>query len=254
MNRLTALAAILLAGMLALTPAAAPAAGYAFKTLDEPSGISNTYARGAGNSGSAVGDYEDAKEAPDQGVTPTSNTRSISGRVKDSSGQPLPVAVTIKLAGTKIAPTQTASDGTFSFSGLPKGIYTVKPMLDPLNPYAFTPASRTVDVRTKDATKVKFTGTLTYTISGTVTLGAGKGAQPLRGVTVTVSTPAGAKVGSAKTDSSGAFSLSWLFNGHYILTPAKSGFFFAPKTRPVHVKNADITSGLEFHAFHMPTR
>ncbi len=75
------------------------------------------------------------------------------------------------------------------------------------------------------------TGTVTYSISGTITLnGAG-----LSGVAVSTT---GA---SATTSSTGAYTLSGLANGTYTVTPALSGYTFTPASQSVTISGANVT-------------
>ena len=83
-------------------------------------------------------------------------------------------------------------------------------------------------------------GELPYSISGTVTLnGAG-----LSAVTITLT---GDSSDSTTTDSSGNYSFTEVSNGSYTITPSKSGYSFAPPSRSVTVKGANV-AGQSFTA------
>jgi hypothetical protein len=71
----------------------------------------------------------------------------------------------------------------------------------------------------------------TYSISGTITNGAG--------ATVTLS---GTSSGSFTADSSGKYTLSGLSNGTYTVTPTRSGYTFSPASRSVTVNGANVTA------------
>ncbi|MBI5074886.1 MAG: carboxypeptidase regulatory-like domain-containing protein [Nitrospirae bacterium] len=75
---------------------------------------------------------------------------------------------------------------------------------------------------------------VTYSISGTVTLGG----NPLSGVTMTLS---GAASSSTTTDASGNYSFSGLANGNYTVTPSRTGYTFTPVNRAVTVSGANVT-------------
>ncbi len=79
-------------------------------------------------------------------------TYSISGRVVDSSGNPISGVTVSDNAGHT---TTTGSDGRYTLSGLAAGTYTITPSK---SGYAFSPASRQVTVP-PDATGVDFVGT-----------------------------------------------------------------------------------------------
>ncbi len=83
-------------------------------------------------------------------------TYSISGRVADSSGNPISGVTVSDNAGH----TTTGSDGRYTLSGLAAGTYTITPSK---SGYAFSPASRQVTVP-PDATGVDFQGSLTITV------------------------------------------------------------------------------------------
>jgi hypothetical protein len=79
-------------------------------------------------------------------------TYSISGRVVDGSGNPIPgVTISDNVGHT----TTTGSDGRYTLSGLAAGAYTITPSK---SGYTFSPAARTVTLP-PDATRVDFTGT-----------------------------------------------------------------------------------------------
>jgi len=80
-------------------------------------------------------------------------TYSISGRVVDGSGNPIPDVTISDNAGHT---TTTGSDGRYILSGLAAGTYTITPSK---SGYIFSPASRTVTVP-PDATGQDFTGSL----------------------------------------------------------------------------------------------
>jgi subtilisin family serine protease len=76
-------------------------------------------------------------------------------------------------------------------------------------------------------------GTITYSISGSVTAGSGTG---LAGVVVS----AGGV--SATTSSTGSYTLGGLANGSYTLTPSLSGYTFTPASRSVTVNGGNVAA------------
>jgi formylglycine-generating enzyme required for sulfatase activity/uncharacterized membrane protein YgdD (TMEM256/DUF423 family) len=152
--------------------------------------------------------------------TGTLKTYSISGQVVDGSSNPIS-GVTIS-AGA-VYSTSTGTDGIYTLSGLPTGVYTVTASH---SSYTFIPISRTVTLP-PDATNVVFTGTLTYSISGLV---VDESSHPISGVTIS----AGA-VYSTSTGTNGNYTLSGLFTGTYTITASNSSYTFIPVSRTVNL-------------------
>jgi uncharacterized repeat protein (TIGR01451 family) len=157
-------------------------------------------------------------------AVPTSYT--ISGRISDAGNNSL-AGVTLTLTGTASsvtsANTTTDAGGNYSFNVPAGGNYTVAPARPD---YTFNPASRTFNALSANKTGENFTGTLAYTISGTVNaLGGGA----LSGVTVSLS---GAASGTQTTDAQGQFTFNNLApGGTYTVTPALNNFTFNPQSR-----------------------
>lgn len=76
----------------------------------------------------------------------------------------------------------------------------------------------------------------TWSVSGTVTTGAGVG---ISGVTISTG------AASTTTNSSGAYTLGGLANGTYTLTPSLSGYTFSPASSSVTISSANV-SGKNF--------
>jgi hypothetical protein len=158
---------------------------------------------------------------------PAVPTYSVSGTVTGASG------VTMNLTGDKTSTTTTATDGTYSFTGLPVGNYTVTPVK---TGYTFDPLSQGGHL-TASQTGVNFAATantgLTYSISGAVS-GA-----VLAGVTITLSGDANAVT---VTNASGNYSFPGIaLNGNYTVTPSLAGYTFSPTGTGVIVSGADST-------------
>jgi hypothetical protein len=140
---------------------------------------------------------------------------------------------TITLSGAVNRTTTSAADGSFSFTGLANGSYTVTPTL---TTYAFTPVSRSVAVAGADVSISAFTAVYTgFTISGN----AG-----VVGATVSLS---GAADRTITSSLDGSYAFSVLSNGSYTITPARSGYAFTPSTRSVTVASANVTA-IDFSA------
>jgi len=87
-------------------------------------------------------------------------------------------------------------------------------------------------------------GTITYSISGTITpTASGSGA------TVKLS---GASTATTTADANGNYSFTGLANGSYTVTPSKSGYTFTPASQPVTISSANQT-GINFTAQAIPT-
>ncbi len=153
-------------------------------------------------------------------------TYSISGTVSGNATS----GVTINLSGASTATTTTATGGTYSFTGLANGSYTVTPSL---TGNSFNPTSTAVTVSGANVTGKNFTATAaaaTYSISGS----AG-----IAGATITLS---GANTGSVTAGTGGAYTISGLLAGSYTVTPSLSGYTFAPTSASVTITNANATA------------
>jgi len=118
----------------------------------------------------------------------------------------------------------TASDGTYTISGLPPTTYTVTPSK---TDFVFSPASLSVTVGPNASGKdFAATSTLTYSISGQVT----SSGSPLSGVIV----DAGGGH-SATTAADGTYAIAGLTPATYTVTPSKSEYTFSPASLSVTV-------------------
>ena len=161
------------------------------------------------------------------------NNFSISGTVSGAGG----VGATITLSGAGVAATTTNSSGSYTFTGLAKGTYTVTPSH---TGFTFSPTSLAETITTANITGANFTATAvaptTFSISGTV---SGTGAS---GTTITLS---GAASATTTTNSTGAFTFTGLAKGTYAITPSHSGFTFTPTTQSATITTANVT-GVNF--------
>jgi inhibitor of cysteine peptidase len=139
------------------------------------------------------------------------------------------------------ATVQTASNGTYSFSGLLKGSYTVTPSMAG---YTFTPSQGTVTITSKNITSENFSAIPLLSISGTVKAGSAF----LSGVTITLG---GAATGSATTGSDGSYAFTGLLKGSYTVTPSMTGYTFKPTNIKITLNNKNA-AGQNFAATTLP--
>ena len=138
-------------------------------------------------------------------------------------------------AGT--ASTITNADGSFAVAG--GSLKVTSCTLRPSKPgFTFSPASRSVNMRTTRVMNQNFTATqVAFALSGTVT----QGGAAVPGVAIT----AGGQ--TVVTDSAGAYTIVALGPGTYVVTAAKIGCTFAPTSRAVTV--GPDRAGQDFLAF-----
>jgi len=159
---------------------------------------------------------------------PTATTYSISGVV---SGD-ITAGVTIYLTGTSAATATTATGGTYSFTGLANGTYTVTPALAD---YTFAPTSTAVVVNGSNMIAdfaATYDTSTKYSISGTVSGDVASGVQ------ITLS---GDSSGSITTGTDGTYSFTNLVSGDYTVTPYLSGYAFTPTHLDISSLSADST-------------
>jgi hypothetical protein len=159
-------------------------------------------------------------------IPPPQDTYSISGSITNGAG------ATVTLSGAANSSTTADGTGNYSFSALGDGAYTVTPTL---SGYTFSPTSQAVTVSGANVTGVAFTGTpisgtSTYSISGSITQGAG--------ATVTLS---GGANSSTIADGTGNYSFSGLSAGEYTVTPTPPVITFSPTNQPVTVSDSHVT-------------
>jgi hypothetical protein len=162
--------------------------------------------------------------------SPAESSFSISGTIGPAGSG---AATTVVLRGTRSETTTTATNGSYQFSGLPSGTYTVMPSKSGAN---FAPASRSVTISASDATAVNFSasqGAATFSIMGNVGPGA-------NGAEVIVTLRGAANL-QTTTDSNGNYIFSGLAGGNYTVTPAKPGFAFTPPSQNATVSAANVT-------------
>jgi hypothetical protein len=170
---------------------------------------------------------------------PASQTAVISGAhnlsVNFTSGLPTYVVsgtisggpgITVSLKGTTIPPVTTDATGNYSFSSVPNGTYTVTPSGVG---FSISPTSQGITVNGSNVSAVNFTATgIAYTITGTLSGGAG--------AAVSLS---GAATATVIADASGNYSFP-VTSGSYTITPAKVGLVFTPTSLTITVAGANV--------------
>jgi len=152
-------------------------------------------------------------------------TYSISGTISGAGGS----AATVGLTGAATATAIADGAGNYSFTGLQNGSYTVTPSK---TGFIFTPPSLPAVINNANVAAINF-GTVTYSISGTISGAGGSGA------TVSLT---GAASATTIADSSGNYTFTGLQNGSYTITPSRAGFTFTPASQPVTISNANVTA------------
>ena len=170
------------------------------------------------------------------GSNPGTSTFNISGTV---SGAAQPVA--INLTGAETANTTTDASGTFTFTALPTGNFTVVPSAQGS---AFNPVSAAVTITNANVAVTQFVATNngagTFSIAGTV------GGTVVQNVLISLS---GGNTGSAFTDSTGHYSFSGLPAGITVtVTPTLQGHTFNPVSTSVTQTSNRTANTINFTA------
>ncbi|MCE5210780.1 MAG: carboxypeptidase regulatory-like domain-containing protein, partial [Deltaproteobacteria bacterium] len=153
-------------------------------------------------------------------------THTISGTV--TSGSTALAGVKISLTGDNTGSVFTGEDGTYAFTGLADGDYTVTPSH---SHYIFDPVSTPVTISGSNMV-ADFEATASYIISGTVA----SGGTALAGVTINLT---GDNTGSVTTGSDGIYAFTGLAAGSYTVTPSLSGYSFSPTDISIPTLSAD---------------
>jgi hypothetical protein len=169
-------------------------------------------------------------------TTASTSTFNISGTVIGALQ-----AVAINLTGAGTANTTTDANGTYTFTALPTGSYTVVPSAQGS---AFNPASAAVTINDANVTVPAFVATSnaagTFSISGTVS------GTVVQNVLITLS---GGNSGSALTDPSGHYSFTGLAAGITVtVTPSLAGHIFNPVSTSVTQTSNGTANTINFTA------
>ena len=142
-------------------------------------------------------------------------TYSVSGRIVDTSGDPVANVTLTDGAGRT---TSSDANGNYTLSGIPAGVYTITPSKAG---YTFNPMTITGSVP-PNAIDRNFTAlpAATYTVSGRVVDSNG---DPIADVIIR-----DANGRTAQTDSNGNYMLHGIPKGNYSLTASKAGYVFSP--------------------------
>ena len=162
--------------------------------------------------------------------TDTAETYTITGKIIDTSGLPVP-DVTITVGGIYVA--KTNSSGIYTVTGLSQATYSIKPSLS-LMGISFSPSDRMVTIPpsaiAQDFT-VTYLNPTTNTIQGHI-------ADSSAGIIVTAQNQSGGGgIYTTTTNSNGDYQFSNLPAASYLLTPstAQLGVTFEPLNRSVSV-------------------
>jgi sugar lactone lactonase YvrE len=154
----------------------------------------------------------------------------VKGNVRKADGSPLAGAEVTLAGGPSPLIALTNSLGVFKFKTVPSGNYTLTPQKAG---FEFSPKSRNVTVAGANVIGQNFVG-LKFSISGTVKKGSGA---PIPNVMVALSGDASKTV---LTDANGFYKFGGLLSGNYTVTPAKTGWLFAPESIAVNVNGAKV--------------
>ena len=163
---------------------------------------------------------------PPSGVA---STFSITGAITPStSGQGATVALSAN--GSTVATASALADGSFTFSQIPNGTYTVAPTKAG---FSFNPPSQTAIVNGSNVNLQNFIASqTTFTVSGLITAGGGS--------TVVLS-QSGATVATVTADRNGNYQFANIANGTYTVTPTKAGFSINPSSQTAIVNGSNVT-------------
>jgi Carboxypeptidase regulatory-like domain len=162
----------------------------------------------------------------------SARTYFLGGTVKDVDGQPL-MGIQITLLESH-EQAYSGADGTYLFSALLPGEYTVRA---DFAGYQFNPSTQTVTLA-QDTELAQFTGSLLrYHIQGTI---SDERNDPLGGVNIKVMETGNRTVSNAN----GVYVVSNVLPGSYTLVPEKDGYIFKPDSRQVQVLSDQF--GLDF--------
>ena len=156
---------------------------------------------------------------------------SLSGTISPIAGG---ANAKVTLSGAASITTTADANGNYTFNGLANGSYTVTPSK---TNYAFLPAAQPVTISGANLAAVDFSAqstVSTYSISGSISPSS-TGA----GTSVSLS---GAATATTLADANGNYSFNQLVPGTYAVTPAKSGFSFAPTTQSVTLSGSTVNN------------
>ena len=159
---------------------------------------------------------------------------TVSGKVTNQADG-LPVSgVKLTLSGGGLAlSASTSATGDYTIAYVPNGTYT---LVAARTGRAFTPASQTVVASSANVTGQSFTSYPVFSVTGRITLSAAA----LAGADLNL--VGGGNTYTATTNATGAFTLTGVRAGSYVLTPSLGGRSFSPASRNVNVTTANLAS------------
>jgi hypothetical protein len=171
----------------------------------------------------------------------TINPVSVSGIVTSSTGTPLSgVSLSLQQGGVTKKLTTTAADGTYVFTNVAPGCYTVVAsksgytFANPVSSFCVDGTANVTGVNiaaNAPAAAVNVTGTVTRS-NGTTAISGVALSLRLNGVTKYL----------ASTDGSGNFTFANVANGTYTIVATKSGYTFANPAATVTVSGSTVTA------------
>src|SRR5271157_2598176 len=187
---------------------------------------------------------------------------TISGKVySDSSGSGLSGWTVDLVKGSQTVQTTTGSDGSFSFTNVGPGTYTVEAVqqagyVASPGPLTETPTSGTniSGLKLGESQTVAISGEVFNDVAGSGTYAAGD--QGLSGWTIDLLNSAKDVVASAQTDTSGNYTLTGVGPGTYTVEEVpQSGYIqtTAPAIYSVTVVQGQNSTGLNFGDFQLAT-
>ena len=196
------------------------------------------------NNGTATANFGDLQ----QGTVTGTVFSDLNGDGVKQAGEPGISSVTIELVdsgGAIVASTTTAANGTYTFSGVTPGSYTVREPTQPTGYVSTTPNAVGVVVPTGGVGSANFGEQQQGTVSGTVytdTNGDGTqqaGESGLSGVTVQLLNASGAVIATTTTAGDGSYSFTGVTPGAYSVRETDPAGYVSttPNTVPVSVPN-----------------
>lgn len=150
---------------------------------------------------------------------------TVTGRLANHSGTGIPNVQIKRVAGTSAVSVFTDASGSYKFTDVRSGSYSISPVLTPsMSGMSFTPSTTNITVDRSNLTNINFIGM--FSISGRVTTSAGV-AIP----NVLVRLGNGSTSTTVQTDAQGNYKFSGVRSGTYSITPTLSGKTFTPASR-----------------------
>ena len=160
-------------------------------------------------------------------------TYTVSGRVTDTSGDPI-AGATIYISGQSSSSTSTLADGTYAFSGLVAGDYNLS-----ASATGYIWSSWSLFNLAADATNIDFELIATATVSGTVTTSGGA---PATGWVRIVIPATGVQVGGGSVAPDGNYTVTGIQPGTFVVHIDPDDATLAPQYFDAASRLEDATS------------